>query len=189
MTATRRQRLFESMAKKVKKIIVPRIWGDKQWVVRFGRLNVGPGRPEGAPRLFKVVGEKLPFEAINAVARHLRNKGITRSGVYVAHDSMGYARYIGRGSIFSRLRTRRKSQVLELKYFSFYIVEDKKHEREIETLLIRAAGALLQFNTKKKRLTISPGSLLDYEAGTRFFERRYTRGKKPTSKRRKHTQA
>lgn len=75
-----------------------------------------------------------------------------------------------------------KSQLLELKYFSFYVVEDKKHEREIETLLIRAAGPLLLFNTKKKRLTISSGNLLDYEAGTRFFERRYMRGQKPAKK-------
>lgn len=170
------------MAAKVKKITVPKVWSDKQWIVRYGRLNVGRGRPEGAPRLFKVLGEKLPYEALSHVNRHLRNHGIQRNGVYVAHDSMGYARYIGRGRIFSRLGTRKKAQALELKYFSFYIVEDKKHEREIETLLIRAAGPLLQFNTKKKRLTISSGNLLDYEAGTRFFERRYTRGKRPKRK-------
>jgi hypothetical protein len=29
---------------------------------------------------------------------------------------------------------------LEVKYFSFYVVTEKKHEREIETLLIHAAG-------------------------------------------------
>ncbi len=46
---------------------------------------------------------------------------------------------------------------------------DDKHEREIETLLIHSAGPLLQFNTKKKRLTISAGSLGDYEAGTLYF--------------------
>lgn len=66
---------------------------------------------------------------------------------------MGYARYIGRGRIFPRLRARLKSQILELKYFSFYVVEEKKHEGEIETLLIRAAGPLLQFNTQKKEST------------------------------------
>jgi hypothetical protein len=170
------------VAKKVKTVSVPKVWADKQWTVRFGRVNAGPGRPEGAPRLFRVLGEKLPFEAINSVNSELRTQGVRRTGVYVAHDSMGYARYIGRGSIFSRLRARRKSQVLELKYFSFYVVEDKKHGREIETLLIRAAGPLLLFNTKKKRLTINPGSLLDYEAGTRFFERRYMRGKRPKRK-------
>jgi hypothetical protein len=97
---------------------------------------------------------------------------------------MGYARYIGRGRIFSRLLARQKVQILELKYFSFYVVEEKKHEREIETLLIRAAGPLLQFNTKKKRLTISAGNLNDYEAGTLFFERRYLRGQRPKGRKR-----
>jgi len=62
------------------------------------------------------------------------------------------------------------------------VVEEKKHEREIETLLIRAAGPLLEFNTKKKRVTIRTGSLLDYESGTKFFERRYERGQKPKRK-------
>jgi hypothetical protein len=168
------------MAKKVKTIKVAKIWADKQWTVRFGRLNPGPGRPEAVQSLFKVVGEKIPFDALNSVNRYLRDNKIRRNGVYIAHDSMGYARYIGRGRIFQRLRARLKSQILELKYFSFYVVEERKHEGEIETLLIRAAGPLLQFNTKKKRVTISAGRLLDYEAGTQFFERRYKRGTRPT---------
>jgi len=175
------------MAKKVKTIKVAKIWGDNQWTVRFGRLTPGPGRPEAIQSLFKVVGEKLPFEAINAVNKYLRDNKIRRNGVYIAHDSMGNARYIGRGRIFQRLRARLKSQILELKYFSFYVVEERKHEGEIETLLIRAAGPLLQFNTKKKRVTISAGGLLDYEAGTQFFERRYKKGKKPKRKRQQHT--
>jgi hypothetical protein len=170
------------MARKVKTIKVAKIWGDKQWTVRFGRLNPGPGRPEGVQSLFKVVGEKLPFDALSAVDKYLRDNNIRRNGVYLAHDSMGYARYIGRGSIFLRLRARLKSQILELKYFSFYVVEERKHEGEIETLLIRAAGPLLQFNTKKKRVTISSGSLFDYESGTQFFERRYKWGRRPTRK-------
>ena len=45
----------------------------------------------------------------------------------------------------------------------------KKHEREIETLLILAAGPWLQFNTQKKRLTISSGNIRDYEAGDSFL--------------------
>jgi hypothetical protein len=73
---------------------------------------------------------------------------------------------------------------LELKYFSFYIVENRGHEREIETLLIHSAGPLLQFNTNKKRLTISPGNIRDYEAGTPFFDRHYKKGKRPHRKRR-----
>lgn len=172
------------MATKVKTIKVAKVWGDKQWTVRFGRLNRGLGRPEGVQSLFKVVGEKLPFESLNAVNKYLRDNNIRRNGVYLAHDSMGYARYIGRGRIFQRLRARLQSQILELKYFSFYVVEQRKHEGEIETLLIRSAGPLLQFNTKKKRVTISAGSLLDYEAGTQFFERRYKKGTRP---KRRHT--
>jgi hypothetical protein len=126
-----------------------------------------------------VIGEKLPFGAIDEVDNHMRNQQIPREGVYVAHDSMGCARYIGRGKIFPRLRACREKHKLEIMYFSFYVVEAKKHEREIETLLIHAAGFLLEFNTKKKRTTISAGSILDYEAGTKFFERRYKKGKKP----------
>lgn len=165
----------------VKTVKVAKIWGDDQWIVRFGKLNPGRGRPEAVERLFVVVGEKLPFESIEQVNKHLKGEGISRNGVYIAHDSMGYARYIGRGAIFSRLRARRQAQVLELKYFSFYVVKEKKHEREVETLLIRAAGPMLQFNTKKKRLTLSAGNIRDYEAGTFFFERRGKKGKKAKS--------
>jgi hypothetical protein len=117
------------MAKKVKTIKVAKIWGDNQWTVRFGTLNPGPGRPESVQSLFKVVGEKLPFEAINPVNKYLRDRKIRRNGVYIAHDSMGYARYIGRGRIFQRLRARLKSQILELKYFSFYVVEEEARRR------------------------------------------------------------
>jgi hypothetical protein len=174
------------MAKKstVKSIKVARIWGDKEWIVRFGSLNAGRGAAGGVKRLFRVVGEKLPIDAINKVNGYLRDQEIGRQGVYVAHDSMGFARYIGRGRIFSRLRSCRDSYTLEVKYFSFYVVAEKKHEREIETLLIHAAGPLLEFNTKKKRTTISPGSIQDYEAGTKFFERRREKGKKPRRERR-----
>jgi hypothetical protein len=169
------------MAKKstVKSIKVERIWGDKEWVVRFGSLNAGPGAAGGVERLFRVVGEKIPFDAINNVSSYLRSHEKGREGVDVAHDSMGYARYIGRGRIFSRLRSCRDSHRLEVKYFSFYVVREKKHEREIETLLIRAAGPLLQFNTKKKQVTLSTGNVKDYEAGTKFFERSRKKGKKP----------
>jgi hypothetical protein len=99
------------------------------------------------------------------------------NGVYVAHDSMGFPRYIGRGAIFTRLKARKDAQPLELTYFSFYVVSEKKHEREIETLLIRAAGPLLQFNTRKKRVNIIPGNIRDYEAGTFFYERQYKKGR------------
>lgn len=91
---------------------------------------------------------------------------------------MGCPRYIGRGNIFDRLAARKKAQELELEYFSFYVVQEKIHEREIETLLIRTAGFLLEFNDRKKRVGIAPGSVADYEAGTQYYVRRYERGLK-----------
>ncbi|MHB1673162.1 MAG: hypothetical protein ACYCSP_02830 [Acidobacteriaceae bacterium] len=172
------------MAKKVaiKTIEVHEVYSNDQWCVNYGELKSGRGRPESVERLFLILGEKLPFESLNGVSAHLKKRKIRRTGVYVAHDSMGFARYIGRGNIFQRLRARHAAQKLELRYFSFYIVKERKHEREIETLLIRAAGPLLQFNTKKKRVDIRVGNIKDYEAGTQFFERRYMRGTKPKSK-------
>jgi hypothetical protein len=94
---------------------------------------------------------------------------------------MGYPRYIGRGNIRARLAARFNAQREELVYYSFYVVQDKIHEREIETLLIRAAGPLLDFNDKKKRIGIQAGSTMDFEAGTRFYERRYVKKRKSDS--------
>lgn len=134
------------------------------------------GRPAKTEHLFRVVGEKLPFACLAKVKAHLKDTGLTSQGVYIAHDSMGCPRYIGRGNIFSRLEARYKAQPIELEYFSFYVVSEKKHEREVETLLIRAAGFLLEFNTKKKRVGIAPGNVHDYESGTIFYERQRKKG-------------
>jgi len=92
---------------------------------------------------------------------------------------MGYARYIGRGDIFARLEARFRAQPLELMYFSFYVVENLKHEKEIETLLIRAGGPQLHFNERKRRIDIECGNVRDFQAGTRFYERRKRRGRAP----------
>jgi hypothetical protein len=75
------------------------------WTVHYGRLNAGPGNP-GTARLFQVLGEKLPFEALNKVKEYLKRRKpeFRRTGVYIAHDSMGEARHIGRGNIFSTKR-------------------------------------------------------------------------------------
>jgi hypothetical protein len=91
---------------------------------------------------------------------------------------MGVARYIGRGDIFDRLGKHKKAHYLELAYFSFYVIPDKGHEREVETLLIRAAGPSLHFNTRKKRVDIQPRDIRDYEPGTKFYERQMKRGRK-----------
>lgn len=154
------------------------VYKDKElWNVQFGELKRHQGNPGNTEHLFRVIGEKLPYEALSAVRKHVMEKGFGANGVYIAHDSMGFPRYIGRGAIFSRLKARQDAQILELMYFSFYVVSEKKHEREIETLLIRAAGPLLEFNTRKKRVDIMPGNIRDYEAGTFFYERQYKKGK------------
>lgn len=161
------------------------VWQDPTWTVTCGELRRRPGRPRRAEPLFTAVAEKVPFGALDFVRRDLKARAIPLTGVYIAHDSMGVPRYIGRGSIFSRLRRRRARQQLELLYFSFFVVTEKTHEREIETLLIRAAGPQLHFNTRKKRVDIQPGRVRDFEAGTIFYERRYRRGKKPKFRRRR----
>jgi hypothetical protein len=161
------------------KVTTATVYADnKDWKVCFGELKRGQGHPGKAEHLFKVVGEKLPYPALPSVKKHLRAQGFSTQGVYVAHDSMGCPRNIGRGRIFPRLTRRYKSQPHELVYFSFYVVSEKKHEREIETLLIRAAGFLLEFNMRKKRIGIAHGNVRDFEAGTTFYERQKRKGRK-----------
>jgi hypothetical protein len=94
---------------------------------------------------------------------------------------MGVAR--GRGRVFDRLRAHRKANPTVLFYFSFYLIDDKHHEREIETAILRAAGSQLLFNQRKVRNGLERGNATDYEPGTRFFERQYVRGKKRKRKR------
>jgi hypothetical protein len=97
---------------------------------------------------------------------------------------MGYARYVGRGDVFGRLKSHWKAHSLELHYFSVYLIADnnKSHEREVETLLIRAAGPHLNFNDRKKSADLSHGNIHDFEAGTDFFERQEKRGKQKKKK-------
>ncbi len=160
------------------------VWAAGGWTIKFGKLKRKRGRPQRTRPLIGAVAEKIPFEALEAVRRHDRT--IPTTGVYVAHDSMGVARYVGRGNVFVRLGASRRAHPLELKYFSFYVGLEPTHEREIETLLIRAVGAQLQFNTRKKRVDIEPGKISDYEAGTLFFERQHTRGRRASRPSRAH---
>ncbi len=162
-----------------KRVDSPHVWTDgSRWTVYQGELRRLRGRPESTQSLFRVVGEKLPFKSIDKVRAALLQEEVVPNGVYVAHDSMGYARYVGRGDIFGRLKARYKANPAELLYYSFYVIADKKHEREIETLLIRAGGPQLHFNSRKRRIDIAPGNVRDFEAGTRFFERQGKKGRK-----------
>lgn len=164
---------------KARKDVLGEAWRDDSWIVKFGKLVPPPGRPRRVKPLFRHVAEKIPYDALSEVWALYRDHDWAVDGVYVAHDSMGFARYVGRGHVFRRLRVRRRRAPRELQYFSFYIVHDKSHEREIETLLIRLGGAHLHFNTKKKRVATAPGNVRDYEAGTRFVERRRRPGRGP----------
>jgi hypothetical protein len=155
-----------------------KICGNGTWTIVSGALTRPLGHPGKTRSLFKAVGEKIPFEFLGDVRKKLESFGVSTTGVYIAHDSMGYPRYIGRGNIFSRLDSRRKAQTLELSYFSFFVVEHKVHEREIETIMIRAAGPLLDFNNRKVRNDIQAGDVRDFEAGTKYIERQYKKGKK-----------
>jgi hypothetical protein len=160
-----------------------RPWSEGKWKVVFGDLARGRGNPGRIDSIFNVVGEKLPKEALNYVERVVADEVGSKEGVYFAHDSLGCARYAGRGSVFSRLRSHFKAHSDELHYFSFYLIKDKKHEREIETALIRVASHLLVFNERKKRDDIEPGDVRDYESGTSYFERQRKKGRRKAAKR------
>ena len=165
-----------------KQVSVPHVWSDANWVVVAGKL-VSRGRPRKVRHLFTCIAEKLPFESLAKVERLLKEEGLDAEGVYMAHDSIGVARYGGRGNIFSRLRSHRRKYGGQLPYFSFYIVENKNHERELENAIIRASGQQMIFNERKKGDGIFPGRIEDYEAGSYFFQRQGKRGKRQKTKR------
>jgi hypothetical protein len=161
-----------------KKRITSIIYSDADWSVKAGTVvRAKPGKVK-VGCLFKIVGEKLPFQSIKKVEQHVTDVGISPNGVYLAMDSMGCTRYVGRGEVFQRLRAHKKRFSRELAFFSFYIVEKKQHEREVETLLIRTASFLAVLNERKVRASIAPGNILDYEVGTRFVERQWKKGAK-----------
>lgn len=139
---------------------------------RFGKLTRPKGRPSGVSSLFTVVAEKLSYELLSAVKKEHLAHFQEQNGVYIAHDSMGCPRYVGRGNVFNRLTARKKAYPDELTYFSYFIIKNRSHEREIETALIRAAGFSLVLNERKKRAGIASGDMRDFEAGTHYFERK-----------------
>jgi len=155
-----------------------RLCGNADWTIVSGKLKRPVGAPQKAQSLFKAVGEKIPFQFLDDVKKKLEADDISTTGVYIAHDSMGHPRYIGRGNIFARLDARHKARNRELHNFSFFVVEDKIHEREVETIMIRASDPLLDFNTRKKRIDIGPGDVRDFEPGTIYMERQKKKGRK-----------
>lgn len=171
----------KSAAKKLSKKVVDLDvdpWTDSEWTVVYGELKSGPGRPHVVKPIFKVVGEKLPKASLARVKAMVDEQSHDTKGVYFLHDSLGCARYAGRGKVFDRIEYRFDQHPLGLVYFSFYIIQDKKHEREIETALIRVASHSLVFNDRKIRASIEPGDVRDYEPGTCFVQRQRKKGPK-----------
>lgn len=167
-----------------KKVVSGTVWSDeKNWIVVEGKLKPAAGRPSATERLFQYVGEKLPFECLKEVRAKISKQAGDPEGIYMAHDSMGMARYGGRGKIFNRLHSHQGKYPKELLYFSFYVIKSKKHERELETAILRAAGPQMILNKRKVRSDISPGNVSDYEPGTLFFERQQRRGQKQKRRR------
>lgn len=172
---------MKSCNKKPSRKVVDVSFGSEgPWKVVGGTLRRAcRGNPGKVNNLFEMVAEKIPFAFLDKVQKQIKRDRKT-SGVYVAHDSMGWPRYIGRGEVFSRLKARKRQKSAELHYFSFYLIADQKHAREIETLMIRTAGSLLSFNDRKRRIDQMTGRVDDYEPGTKFIERQSKKGR-PTS--------
>src|SRR4051794_11888528 len=95
------------------------VWKGSGWAVVCGRLVPQRGRPPKTRHLFQYVAEKLPFACLSEIKKCMNEEADTIEGVYMAHDSMGIARYGGRGQIFSRLEAHKKRYPLQLLYFSF----------------------------------------------------------------------
>jgi hypothetical protein len=127
----------------------------------------------------------LPFDCLGGIKTKMKAEAEHLEGVYLAHDSMGVARYGGRGQIFTRLAAHKTKYPDQLLYFSFYVIANKAHEREIETAILRAAGPQMTLNVRKVGRGIETGAILDFEPGTKFFERQRPRGPKKRTMKKK----
>lgn len=144
------------------------------WRVVRGRIVRGPGAP-GKEQLFRVVAEKIPFGALNEIGRDLIKERLPRGGVYMLHDSMGSPRYAGLSrNVITRLAAHHRQFPHELPYFSFYTGLSPKHQKEIETVLVRAVGSA-GINQYKTANGSEPGSLRGFAPGTIFYQRRKLR--------------
>lgn len=167
---------MKSSKKVSRKRTIRTTWAGDGFRVCYGKLVPPRGRPDGVSSLFKCVAEQLPAASLEAARKQFRASGLPTKGLYIVHDSLGHARYAGRGNLFGRIRARFRAHPLQLAYYSIYVIEASRHMRELETLLLRAAGPLLLFNTRKRCLDSKPGDIRDYEPGTLYLERRNRRG-------------
>jgi excinuclease UvrABC nuclease subunit len=101
------------------------------------------------------------------------------SGVYVLFDSSETARYVGiSNDIRARLGTyfqgnkpedNRKRQVTVT--FSVFMVKNRNHARELESLLVHVFGDALYNRRKIRRFGVRP-NMQDNEAGTLLLKRK-----------------
>ncbi len=138
------------------------------------RLIEGELKRVGRPRekdkgIILKVAERLPQWVVDYLDPE-------DNGVYVLFDSRGWPCYVGRGNIKGRVSAHFKSHAKApvIRTFSFYVVEGKAKERELETILIRLASPLLVVNDYK----VGGKNPREFEAGTRFLEVKPRLGRK-----------
>jgi hypothetical protein len=95
---------------------------------------------------------KPPYQAINArlllhspAAGKLRRRPLWRSGTHIWQAAQPSKEIPSRACLF------------------FCIIKDKVHEREVENIILRAAGPQLVLNQRKMRDGVEPGGVRDYE--------------------------
>jgi len=148
------------------------VWDEGARCIRAGKLRSLQGRPRKVSPLVSVVGEHLPFASILDVQRHLCER--TRKcwqqllGVYMIHDKKGVVRYAGKGMIFGRLRSHKKKYGDKVTRFSFYLIPDRRHRDEIETLMLR--GLHLTENKQKNRTSTYTRAILSFCPGIHFYQ-------------------
>ena len=121
-----------------------------QWTVHHGKLKRGKGHPGKNQHSFQVLGEKLPYSALAKVKKHVLSLGHKPKGVYVAHDSMGCPRYIGRGNVFQRLESRKKAQTLAQKGTSPFTWSRKRSTSAKSKLCSYGLPAFCLSSTRRK---------------------------------------
>ena len=142
----------------------------KDLILVEGELKaVGRGRVAAKAPLLQQVGQKLPWDALQHIPHDAE-------GVYILFDSRGWPYYVGRGKIKERLNHHAKTMKAITPSFSFYAVQDKANERQLETLLIRVAAPLLEGNSQLTRRR----DVTHFEVGTKFLQVQRRRGRKKT---------
>lgn len=139
-----------------------------------GEVRARRGRRK--PSFLTLIGEMLPRESWLELPDHV-------SGVYVLFDSSETARYVGIASdVRARLRQYFTGRLKDdddkraiTASFSVFMVSNRKHARELESLLVHVLGPALFLNERKQRaFGVRPDAKV-FEAGTLVLQRRKSR--------------